>query len=364
VMTVSADYGDALPRLAQLAWAESGASIVVGCSADGVIGTADEAEDAPAISLLALALPGATLRPARITPGMVDDLREEPEALPDRLGIATEDVNGWILFANPLHMDTTGLVDLFARGFEGTTISGGLASPRQDDRHTWVILNGEAYRDGAVGIGIGGEWALHAVLSQGCEPIGEAWTITKAHDRWIDEISGKPAAQLLAETLRTVPDGERELVRRRVAIGFAANEYKDTFGRGDFLVRTITGFERGRGGLAIAGIPRVGQTVQFQLRDAETADHDLLAHLTRARADLAQRRPVAGILATCNGRGLTIFDEPDHDARAIERILGPLPLAGSFCAGEIGPVNGVAMIHGFTASLALIVPKEPEPWPV
>jgi len=31
----------------------------------------------------------------------------------------------------------------------------------------------------------------------------------------------------------------------------------------------------------------------------------------------------------------------------------PIPLAGMFCAGEIGPVGGQNFLHGFTASLAL-----------
>jgi hypothetical protein len=35
--------------------------------------------------------------------------------------------------------------------------------------------------------------------------------------------------------------------------------------------------------------------------------------------------------------------------------VGPLPVAGMFCAGEIGPVGGTNFLHGFTASLALFV---------
>ena len=34
-------------------------------------------------------------------------------------------------------------------------------------------------------------------------------------------------------------------------------------------------------------------------------------------------------------------------------MLGPIPAAGAFCAGEIGPVGGRNFLHGFTASLAL-----------
>ena len=35
------------------------------------------------------------------------------------------------------------------------------------------------------------------------------------------------------------------------------------------------------------------------------------------------------------------------------QLLGPIPAAGMFCAGEIGPVGGQSFLHGFTASVAL-----------
>jgi small ligand-binding sensory domain FIST len=50
---------------------------------------------------------------------------------------------------------------------------------------------------------------------------------------------------------------------------------------------------------------------------------------------------------------------PDHDARAVNEVLGPLPLAGLFCNGEIGPVGSTTFIHGYTASLALITEDQP-----
>jgi small ligand-binding sensory domain FIST len=34
-------------------------------------------------------------------------------------------------------------------------------------------------------------------------------------------------------------------------------------------------------------------------------------------------------------------------------VLGGIPLAGFFCAGELGPVSGQNYVHTFTASIAL-----------
>ena len=34
-----------------------------------------------------------------------------------------------------------------------------------------------------------------------------------------------------------------------------------------------------------------------------------------------------------------------------------VPIAGVFCNGEIGPVAGNTHLHGYTASLAFLVPR-------
>jgi small ligand-binding sensory domain FIST len=50
-----------------------------------------------------------------------------------------------------------------------------------------------------------------------------------------------------------------------------------------------------------------------------------------------------------------MFPTPDHDAQLVSSYLGGVPLAGFFCAGELGPVGGSNFLHGFTASLAVFV---------
>ena len=56
---------------------------------------------------------------------------------------------------------------------------------------------------------------------------------------------------------------------------------------------------------------------------------------------------------SCNGRGTRMFPGADHDAAAIEEELSPIPTAGLFCNGEIGPVGGRSFLHGFTATMVL-----------
>jgi small ligand-binding sensory domain FIST len=38
--------------------------------------------------------------------------------------------------------------------------------------------------------------------------------------------------------------------------------------------------------------------------------------------------------------------------------LGPVPLGGFFCNGEIGPVGGITFLHGYTSAFGLFREKQ------
>jgi small ligand-binding sensory domain FIST len=169
----------------------------------------------------------------------------------------------------------------------------------------------------------------------------------------------RPAFEILAETFQALPEETQQRARSNLLVGLAMNEYQDEFQRGDFLIRNLMGINQETGELVIGAAPRVGQTLQFQVRDPNAADAELSLLLDRTRDELEGRPAVGGLLFACNGRGIGLFGASDHDAHAVANHFGQIPLAGFFCNGEIGPVAGKPFLHGFTASLALIVPKEP-----
>ena len=68
--------------------------------------------------------------------------------------------------------------------------------------------------------------------------------------------------------------------------------------------------------------------------------------------------PILCILFTCNGRGTRLFDKPDHDVGVIHEVFGPIPVAGFFAMGEIGPIGGQNFLDGFTASIVLFEQAE------
>ena len=198
---------------------------------------------------------------------------------------------------------------------------------------------------GAVGVIVRGA-AIETVVSQGCQPAGRPFTVTEVDGNHIVTLGGQPAMERLRELAADLDDAGREQLATGLHIGTVVDEHLMDFGPGDFLVRNVVGARPDDGAIAVAAEPELGQTVQFHVRDAAAADADLRRSLTGHEAD-------AALLFTCTGRGRHLFGVPDHDAFAIADALGRVPLAGAFCAGEIGPVAGSNHVHGFTASLAL-----------
>jgi small ligand-binding sensory domain FIST len=328
---------------------------LLGCSGQGVITTGREVEGEPAISVLCLSLPGARLAALR--------LRQEDtfsattaEAWHRRTRLAPDGVGAWVILADPFSFDTEALLAALSVAYPGVPLVGGLASSAPGARRTRLFLDGHVHESGALLLGIGGGWTVRAVVSQGAEPIGETWTITAAQHNVIRGLGGRTPLEVLVDTLRDLPPELQQRASRNLLVGLAMDEYRDTFARGDFLIRNLVGVDQAAGAIAIGDRPRVGQTLQFQVRDAAAAADELDAMLEEAAGQLAGLEPAGALLCSCNGRGIGLFGAPDHDAGAIRQRFGDLPVAGFFCNGEIGPVGGKNFLHGFTASIAFFVP--------
>jgi small ligand-binding sensory domain FIST len=227
---------------------------------------------------------------------------------------------------------------------------GGAASAARGPGGNRLVIDDEVVDDGGVGAILPAEVASMLVVSQGCRPVGEPMIVTQADRNVLVELAGKPALDRLEEVVVAAGPDERTQLARGLHIGVAVDEHRATFGPGDFLVRNLIGADSDARALAIGDHVEVGTTVQFQVRDAQAADDDLRALLTTAAAGGPAE---AALLFTCNGRGMHLFGEPDHDAAAVDAVVRSGAIAGMFCAGEFGPVGGRSFVHGFTASIVL-----------
>jgi small ligand-binding sensory domain FIST len=220
-----------------------------------------------------------------------------------------------------------------------------------------LLVTGEGLIEGgAIGVVVEGDVEVCAVVSQGCRPVGKPWVVTACKDNLIQKLGGKQAVQILMETLQSVSETDRTLLQNRPFLGLAVDATKSEFGRSDFIVRMLVGIEPQQGAIAVgdSGL-RVGQTVQFLVRDAASAGEDLVAMMRDRVGDGAGTASDRGtLLFSCNGRGSRMFQKPDHDIGCIQSAFPEaVPASGFFAMGEIGPVGGRNFLHGFTASVAL-----------
>ena len=150
---------------------------------------------------------------------------------------------------------------------------------------------------------------------------------------------------------------DRELAQHSLFLGIVMDGMNESPQPGDFLIRNIVGVDGQRGLLAIGEMLKEGQLVQFHLRDADTSAQDLDAVLERYLDTHAIHGQAGALLFSCLGRGSYLYGRPDHDTDMFRDKLGPMPLTGFFCNGEIGQVGGATYLHGYTSSFGVFRPK-------
>lgn len=352
VVFVSAAYGETIRPALELVTDFVPATHVIGTTAEGVLAGAEEYENRPAVAVWLARLPGASIIPLAL------EYRQNADGglfagWPESLAGDWPSDAAVVLLADPFSFPVDAFVKRMEEEHPGVPIVGGMASGGNQPGSNTLIASRQTFDAGAVGVVIGDGIHVRPVVSQGCRPIGRPFIITKSRENLIVELGGRPALERLREIYGELDEGDRDLVRSSLHIGRAASEYRDTFRRGDFLVRNVVGADPDSEVIAVGDLVRTGQTVQFHVRDAASADEDL-RELLGNHADAP--RPAGALVFTCNGRGSRLFAEPSHDAKCLQDCLGPIPAAGFFAQGEIGPIGDRTFLHGFTASIALFEP--------
>ncbi|MFG0285785.1 MAG: FIST N-terminal domain-containing protein [Phycisphaerales bacterium JB039] len=356
-------------------------ALTIGAPAESIVGGRVELERGPGVSVLAARLDGVRTHAfdaSSLLPLSTPEAERKDVAA--AIGADGDDHRATLLFADALSFPVASLLPAINRALADRRgagaagpVFGGLASGAERRGQRSFILDGRLVRAG-VGLTLSGAVSVDTVVSQGCRPLGPNMVVTGARDNLIVSLGGRRALDAIREIVDAAPESDRRLLRRGMCVGRVINEYKERFGRDDYLMRNIVGADEDTGAVATSDFFRVGQTVRLHLRDADTAHEDLELLLD---GQALHARPAGGLLVTCASRGQRLFREPSHDAETIMRAfdgsrarapavgaaprLGPMPMAGMFGAGEIAPLGSQSYVHGHTACLALFRAPRREP---
>lgn len=324
---------------------------LLACTAESILGVDREIERQSGVSAIAFSVPGVTVDHFRFADEEWSELLGENSTLRARLE-AGSDLRLFIMLGDPFTTPVVQLLEACSREFPNAPVVGGMASGVKRPGETRLAINDHIFNSSMIGISFSGPLEVDCVVSQGCRPIGPILTITKGHENIIETLDDQPAMAAVRNMMSGLSLEDRELIQLRgLLIGRVIDQRKGNFGRGDFLVRNILSIDRPTGSLAIGEMVLPGQVIQFHLQDARSADEDLRM-LLQGELMLAEI-PHGALMFSCNGRGMNLFGTPHHDIRALREVVGTIPVAGFFCAGELGPVGGRNFIHGQTAIIAL-----------
>tara|TARA_R110002096_G_scaffold16106_29_gene55185 strand:+ start:1818 stop:2972 length:1155 start_codon:yes stop_codon:yes gene_type:complete len=338
---ISSDWRKHFQDFVEVVQVYGHAAEIVGCTADGFIGTQEEDENVSGCCLVFLHFPNTNVQFLELSPDDIEDF--------DSGGI--EPGGFWISLCNPFLAHAEQWMTRWNAIFDQTPTFGGLASGGGDPEDVFLFHNRDAASAACIGVRFEGGIQIRGVVSQGCRPIGSPYTITEVDENVIVSIASRRAFDVLEEAFESLSSEDKEVAKGNIFAGLAVSEYLEEFSRGDFLVRNILGGDPTAGVIMLGAFPRAGQTMQFQIRDKDSADEDLKILCEKTVEKLGV--PIAGLLFSCTGRGSRMFGIPNHDADVIADAFGKVPIGGFFCNGEIGPIGDSNFLHGYTASAAL-----------
>ncbi|HJV27987.1 MAG TPA: FIST N-terminal domain-containing protein [Aromatoleum sp.] len=318
----------------------------VGASALGVSATGVEYFDEPALVLMLAPLPRTAFR---LFSGL-QPLPMHPTDFPAHTAL---------VHAEGSTPDLQELLQELAVRTTTGYLFGGLSSARNRTLHIADhVLSG-----GLSGVAFGPEVDLISRVTQGCQPIGTIRTITGSEDNYVLRLDGRPALACLLDDLgldTELPTEEMLEALSGTLVGLSTGTGDVAAGAGQFgpdtLVRHLIGVDPQNQVLAIGDEVTEGMHLAFCTRDAQAARADLVRIALEVRTELAgSGKAIAGALyVSCSGRGGPHFGGPHAELQTVRDVLGDVPLAGFFAAGEIARDH----LYGYTGVLTAFAMPE------
>ena len=330
---------------------------IFGCSGGGIIGNGEEIEQRPALSITVASLPAVEVVGFHLNAESLPDLDAGPSSWEEMVTVSSDQDPQFVMLADPFSFPVQNLLLGLDFAFSKSVKIGGMASGAERPGLNALFLDDQVYRSGAIGLALHGNIAVDTVVAQGCRPIGKPMRITESKRNMLMTVDGQSPLEYLKGLFQTMSTRDQGLMQHSLFLGVVMDEFLETPQQGDFLIRNVAGMDPRTGTLAIGEMLKEGQLVQFHLRDADTSAEDLTAVLERYAIDNRENDVHGALLFSCLGRGQYLYGRPNHDTEVFHQKVGPVPLGGFFCNGEIGPVSGTTFLHGYTSSFGIFRPR-------
>ncbi|MFW6107192.1 MAG: FIST signal transduction protein [bacterium] len=239
---------------------------------------------------------------------------------------------------------------VLARGGEDVVLLGGNCMPNdyQTDKGGVQFFDNQVLEGHVVAMGIGGPIAVYANHTNEFSPSTETVTVTKAEDKWVHELDGKPAAEVYRAIRGMKPD-EPFTSDWQHPIGVIVAP-------GKVYLRMVLEEDEAKGALRfVAAVPE-GTRVKI-LKGGADAD----AIVDSARQGIAElvhkapdSQPLVALISDCCARGMRLRQFRQASECEIRQAVlpalrkhGPVPpVFGFYAWGELGPIAGP--FHGLS----------------
>ena len=299
----------------------------------GVITSGREVYDLPAASIMLANFDDDefTMVPALSKPGDIPSRLQWPRKFITNFGV---------IHGDPLNPQTQDLIERIQQQLDNGFIVGGLTSSHGNHYQ----VSDDVTSGGISGVLFSENISVITGLTQGCSPVGDKHTITKAQDNAAFLLDNKPALQVLMQDMNMHDYQELGQQAGEVFIGLCITGSD----KSDYTVRNLMGVDPEHNIFAINDYLTEGNEILFCKRNEQTAVDDM-QHMLDNLAGRLKHKPRGGLYVSCLGRGREQFGNDSEEIKMIQTTLGDFPLTGFFANGEIHHNK----LYGYTGVLTL-----------
>lgn len=186
--------------------------------------------------------------------------------------------------------------------------------------------------------------------SHGLKHISTPQKITKTNEYEILTLNKIAALTNLENAWQALHKKDEELPFHQLVAASASSV--EAFEQGEHNVSSIIASNDETGAITLSNDLQVGDFLSWALRDANTAQIDIVKTAGKLKEQLTAD-PAFAMMFSCLGRGPWFYDGSDQDLELLKTLHPQLPIIGFYGNAEIAPISGRNEMLQYSAVLSL-----------